>query len=150
MQERGARIRELGGKRARCAGMTLIELMVVVAVIAVLAGLILAAMGGVQGRAARSRTEAEISAMEAALERYKMRTGDFPTVANRDDALTSLLGPYLDLNPSQTNTSGQLVDPYGAAYEYRYPPQNNFVKPDLSSPGADGQSGSPDDLRNWK
>ena len=123
--------------------------MVVVAVIAVLAGLLLAAMGGVQSRAARSRTEAEISAMEVALDRYKAKEGDYPAVDNSSGRLLAALGPYLDLNAGQISDAGQLVDPYGAAYFYRYPPQNNFVKPDIASAGADGQSGSADDITNW-
>jgi general secretion pathway protein G len=133
----------------RHRGFTLIELMLVVAVIAVLAGLMLAAMGGVQSRAARNRAEAEISAMEVALDRYKSRNGDFPAVDNSARRLTEALGPYLDLNSGQSNSTGQLVDPFGTAYFYSYPPQNNFVKPDIASAGSDGQSGTADDIRNW-
>lgn len=57
---------------------TIIELLVVVAIIIVLAGLILATSGYVQTKGRRSRAEAEIAAMSAALENYKADNGIYP------------------------------------------------------------------------
>lgn len=62
-------------------GFTLVELLTVMAIIAVLAGLVLSTAGYVQQKAARSRAEAEIKAMEAALENYKGDNGDYPRTA---------------------------------------------------------------------
>jgi prepilin-type N-terminal cleavage/methylation domain-containing protein len=62
----------------RAAAFTLIELLVVMAIILVLAGLILATSGYVQKKGARSRTEAEIAALSAALESYKADNGVYP------------------------------------------------------------------------
>lgn len=56
------------------------------AIILVLAGLILATSGYVQKKGARSRAEAEIAAMSAALESYKADNGIYPRDA-RTDAL---------------------------------------------------------------
>ena len=58
---------------------TLIELLIVITVIAILASLVLAAAGSVQKKGARSRAEAEIKAVEAALESYKSDNGDYPS-----------------------------------------------------------------------
>ncbi|MGZ4986342.1 MAG: type II secretion system protein, partial [Chthoniobacterales bacterium] len=58
---------------------TLIELLVVMAIIIILAGLILGTSGYVQKKGARSRAEAEIAAMSAALESYKADNGIYPT-----------------------------------------------------------------------
>jgi general secretion pathway protein G len=64
--------------RARGA-FTILELLVVITIIIVLAGLILSTVGYVQKKGARSRAEAEIAAMSAALESYKADNGIYPT-----------------------------------------------------------------------
>ena len=58
---------------------TILELLIVISIIIVLAGLILATSGYVQNKGARSRTEAEIAAISAALENYKADNGIYPT-----------------------------------------------------------------------
>jgi type II secretory pathway pseudopilin PulG len=77
---------------------TIIELLIVMSIIIVLAGLILATSGYVQKKGARSRTETEIAAMSAALESYKADNGIYPT-----DAKTDLLKPNLAGDPTQSN-----------------------------------------------
>ena len=68
-------------------GFTIIELLIVIAVIIVLAGLVLGTSSYVQNKGARSRAEAEIAAMSAALESYKADNGEYPT-ADATVALT--------------------------------------------------------------
>lgn len=74
---------------------TLIELIVVITIIIVLAGLVLATSGYVANKGRRSRAEVEIAAISAALENYKADNGIYPL--NSD---TSALDPTIDLNPS--------------------------------------------------
>jgi type II secretory pathway pseudopilin PulG len=63
----------------RAAGaFTLVELLIVMGIILVLAGLILATSNYVQTKGKRSRAEAEIAAMSAALENYKADNGVYP------------------------------------------------------------------------
>ncbi len=62
----------------RRRGFTLIELLVVMAIIIVLAGLVLSISTFVQNKGGRSRAEAEIAAMSAALESYKADNGIYP------------------------------------------------------------------------
>ena len=57
---------------------TIIELLVVIAIIIILAGLIMSTVGYVQKKGARSRAEAEIAAISAALESYKADNGVYP------------------------------------------------------------------------
>lgn len=59
-------------------GFTIVEVLVVMSIILVLAGLILATSSYVHNKGARSRTEAEIAAMSAALENYKADNGTYP------------------------------------------------------------------------
>jgi type II secretory pathway pseudopilin PulG len=57
---------------------TILELLVVIAIIIALAGLVLATVGYVQKKGARSRAEAEIAAISAACESYKADNGIYP------------------------------------------------------------------------
>jgi type II secretory pathway pseudopilin PulG len=80
------------GERAYNAAFTLIELIVVIAVIIILAGLGLSTVGYAQKKAARSRAETEIAAMSAACESYKADNGIYPrdpTANTATDALNA-------------------------------------------------------------
>ncbi|MEO6969861.1 MAG: prepilin-type N-terminal cleavage/methylation domain-containing protein [Chthoniobacterales bacterium] len=73
-----------GSLGARPVGMrrrsfTIVEVLVVMAIILVLAGLVLATSSYVHNKGARSRAEAEIAAMSAALENYKADNGVYPS-----------------------------------------------------------------------
>ena len=58
---------------------TLMELLIVMAIIIGLAGLIMATAGYVQNKGKRSRAEVEIAGMSAALENYKVDNGAYPS-----------------------------------------------------------------------
>jgi prepilin-type N-terminal cleavage/methylation domain-containing protein len=75
-------------KRQSPQGFTLVEMLTVMAVIAILASLILSVNGFVQRKAATSRAEGEIAAMSAACETYKADNGSYPR-SNRTDELDS-------------------------------------------------------------
>ncbi|MEY2546638.1 MAG: hypothetical protein QOG48_1755 [Verrucomicrobiota bacterium] len=77
----------------KCRAFTVLELLVVIAIIIVLAGLILATTGYVQNKGARSRAEAEIAAMSAALESYKADNGIYPRDANKTDQVDPTVSP---------------------------------------------------------
>src|SRR5437016_7452249 len=64
--------------RAVLRAFTIIELLVVITIIIILGSLILSTVGYVQKKGARSRAEAEIAAMSAALESYKADNGIYP------------------------------------------------------------------------
>jgi type II secretory pathway pseudopilin PulG len=74
-------------KRSGAFAFTIVELLVVITIIIVLAGLILSTVGYVQKKGARSRAEAEIAGMSAACESYKADNGAYP----RDPAATDTL-----------------------------------------------------------
>jgi prepilin-type N-terminal cleavage/methylation domain-containing protein len=95
-------------KRRYKTAFTLIELLIVIAVIVVLAGLILSTFGYVQKKGARARAETEIAAMSAACESYKADNGIYP----RGNANLSNTTPYdTDNLDARTN-----LDPSAAVY----------------------------------
>jgi general secretion pathway protein G len=122
---------------------TLIELLVTITVIAILAGITLGAMGGVNQKATRDKTKAEIAAISNALEQYKSVNDTYPSSIS-----FSVIGPFYQANKVQTNSSGQLQDPYGNAYQYLIPGTKNPASFDIWSKGKDSASTS-DDIGNW-
>ena len=84
-------------RHGRAGAFTIIELIVVISIILVLAGLVLATSSYVHNKGARSRAEAEIAAFSAALENYKADNGVYPS--NGD---TAALDARHDFNPSET------------------------------------------------
>src|SRR5467141_1828370 len=85
---------------------TLIELIVVITIIVILAGLVLSTVGYVRKKGARARAETEIAAMSAACESYKADNGVYPT--NND---TDNLDARRDGNPSSTPCPSPCPDP---------------------------------------
>jgi len=75
----------MNSRPKRIYAFTIVELLIVMAIILVLAGLILATSSYVQKKGQRSRAEAEIAAMSAALENYKADNGMYPRDANSSD-----------------------------------------------------------------
>ena len=83
----------------RAAGaFTVIELLVTITIILVLAGLVLATSGYVQTKVKRSRAEAEIAAISAALENYRADNGTYPT--DTTNGTTNTLDARTMFNPT--------------------------------------------------
>ena len=83
---------------------TLIELIVVIAIIIILAGLVLSTVGYVQKKGARSRAETEIAAMSAACESYKADNGIYPRNSATDNLNAQTSG-----DPSSYQTASQYL-----------------------------------------
>src|SRR5260221_639883 len=75
---------------------TLIEMLTVMLIIAILAGIVLSVNGLVQNRAARARAEGEMKAISSACESYKADFGSYP----RNDMTTDVLDARSDFDPS--------------------------------------------------
>jgi type II secretory pathway pseudopilin PulG len=125
---------------------TLIELLIVIAIIIVLAGLVLSTVGYVQKKGARSRAETEIAAMSAACESYKADNGIYPR-DNTTNQYTDTLDARQNFDATQTvyqNASLFLYDAlFGATSGSRTPnagARSYFTfKPNQLSPSDQAQ-----------
>jgi type II secretion system protein G len=106
------------------AGFTLIESLVVIAIIAILAGLNPSTMGYVNRKGAESRARAEVAALSAAIDSYKLDFGGYPASNNLYQELTGQ-GPvntnkvYFEPTPGITGTNAGaaiFIDPWGVFY----------------------------------
>jgi general secretion pathway protein G len=134
------------------AGVTLIEMLVVVTIIGLFAYFVLPKYMGQADKAKRTAARAQISAYYTALGAYKLDTGTYPTSEQGLQALrvhpenvNNWQGPYIqqDVTP----------DPWGHPYVYKYPGDHGGDEPDLMSYGGDGQpggAGNDADIVSWK
>jgi type II secretion system protein G len=143
-------------KNKKHQGFTLIELLIVITIIAILAGLILSTAGYAQKKGARSRAEAEIAAIGAALENYKADNGDYPINSTPNNCLNLVVNlmpssgkVYFEFKSKSTNSSGW-TDPFGNTYGYIYTngsPNNGANNYDLWSSVGGGASNTW--VKNW-
>jgi prepilin-type N-terminal cleavage/methylation domain-containing protein len=89
-------------------GFTLIELLVVIAIIAILAGLLFTAMGGMQQKAMKTRAKAELQKVAIAIDAYKSKLGYYPP----DNALNySFNSLFYELVGCTNNNNGAAFYP---------------------------------------
>ena len=103
----------------RSPGFTLVEILVVISIITILAGLTLATMGSANTIASRNRAKAEINGLSVALESYKIDNGDYP----RSSDYPTLLDKAADgLNAATlTDSSGAVISGATASGIYAKP-----------------------------
>ena len=135
-------------------GFTVIEMIVVLVIIAALAGLVGPSVFRNVSDSRVQSARAQIELFGMALEAYRLDNGQFPTT---DQGLASLWvqptqsaglrwrGPY---------TRKEIpVDPWGRAYVFKYPSDRGEHSYDLMSYGRDGQpggTGEDADLTSWE
>lgn len=132
---------------------TLVEILVVVAIIGLLAGLLFTNTDKIFGRSQEMIARVFVrDSFRTALVRYKMDLGDYPSTA---EGLAALLtapanaadrwrGPYAEVSGNQLPP-----DPWGEPYQYHYPGTHNKSGYDLLSKGPDKTEGTADDIGNW-
>jgi general secretion pathway protein G len=127
-------------------GFTLIEIMLVVAIIGILAAMVVPRLTGRTRQAKISVTKADVNVnLPLALDLYELDMGEFPEdledLMENTDNTDSWRGPYLKRKPK---------DPWGEEYHYENPGSHNRYNYDLYSSGPDKQPGSDDDIGNWE
>jgi general secretion pathway protein G len=138
----------------REAGFTLIELMVVIVILGLLAGLILPRFMGESDKAKQQTARTQMSILETALKMYKLDNGSYPTT---EQGLKSLVEPPTSGNlPKSWRKGGYLEkgkvpkDPWKNEFIYVSPGSHSDF--DITSLGADGEAGGEDadkDINNW-
>ena len=134
-------------KTTRESAFTLIELMVVVIIIAALAGMVLPRIWTRGDDAKINISKGEMAGMATALKCYYLDNGKFPT---KDEGLNALMnrpasakdwkGPYLESKP---------FDPWGRPYQYTYPGVHNSQSFDIWSFGPNEEDDG-DNVTNWE
>jgi len=139
-----------GSKGHREAGFTLMEMVLVLAIISLLLGLGIYGLVNVLGGGKEDAAAADIRVLEMSLVRYATRSGGYPTEAQGLDALVTR--PTVAPVPArwqQVVEAKVLNDPWGQPYRYRNPAQRSGKEYDVFSVGADGVEGTADDIGNW-
>lgn len=135
----------------RKSGFSLLEILIAIALVALLASVALNQLTGIFGDNQKKAAELFVnSSSELALTRYRLDVGNFPTTEQGLDALLKApagkeqrwKGPYL---------KEQAIDPWSNPYKYQFPGTRNISGSrsyDIWSLGEDGTE-SNDDIGNW-
>ena len=144
-------LRQKRGER----GFTLIELMVVIVILGILAGLIIPRIMGRPDEARRAKARIQIESLETALKLYRLDNGSYPTTEQGLQALVE--SPSAGQQAKNWRQGGYLErnkvpkDPWDKEFVYLSPGAHGDF--DLSSLGADGEPGGDGknkDINNWE
>ncbi|MBL8549600.1 MAG: type II secretion system major pseudopilin GspG [Hyphomonadaceae bacterium] len=150
-------LRRLKAKKERFdaeAGVTLVEMMVVIVIIGLVTAIVVINVLPAQDTARMEKAKADIRTLEQALELYRLDRARYPS---GDEGLNALVQA-----PAPTTGAGAAVpresyvrrlpnDPWGQPYRYSVPGKNGAY--DLYSLGADAQEGGEGanaDIGNWQ
>ena len=139
-------------RNQREAGFTLIEIMVVIAIIGILATLIVPNIMGRPDEARITAARHDVGTINQALKLYRLDIGRYPTTEQGLKALVDR--PTSEPIPQNWKAGGYLgqlpKDPWGNLYSYSNPGTRNEI--DIVSYGADGKpggAGTDADIGNW-
>ncbi len=128
-------------------GFTLMEVLLVLAILVVLFSISVGVYSNVQRSSNQRNAKIQVEAIDQASERFFAMTGRYPSAIDELVHLPADMdnikwgGPHLEEDPT---------DPWSRKFIYRYPGEMNDVeKPDIFSLGEDGQEGTIDDVGNW-
>ena len=140
-------------RSSRRSAFTLLEILVVLAIIGLLAGLAISNSDKIFGSSQEAVARVFVrDSLRTSLVRYRIDLGDYPSTSEGMQALITApankaerwRGPYID-----TPGSKLPVDPWSEPYQYRYPGVKNKGGYDLFSKGPDIAEGTEDDIGNW-
>jgi general secretion pathway protein G len=123
------------------AGFTLLEILIVVAIIGLIASLIVPNIIGRYEKSKEEIAKAQLEMLSSAIEAFRLDVGRYPNTL--DELINSTepnwRGPYLAKKQIPK-------DPWGKDYQYKYPGEHGSY--DLYSLGPEGQLGEKS-ITNW-
>ena len=132
-------------RRERKDAFTLIEMLVVILIIGLLAGIVLGTMGLARAKAKQSRAVADIQLLANVLEEYRMEYGRYPAPESDDwvdltmevfgNDISEAMEGKLEGLKCYDSSSDSFADPWQNAYRYRF---NSRFSYELHSVGPDG------------
>lgn len=122
------------------AGFTLIEIMVVIVILAILAGLVVPKVVGQSDKARIKTTETALATVSNALDMYKIDNSRYPSTAQGLDALTTPPSDAKNYPEGGYIKGGYPTDGWENELQYVSPGSEGRAY-DLFSLGADGQQG---------
>lgn len=135
------------------AGMTLIEIMVVIVILGILAGLVIPRIMDQPDKAKVVKAKMQIESLSTALKQYKIDNGVYPTTEQGLEALVQK--PAIGRIPKNYPSGGYLqkapTDPWDNPYIYLSPGEHGDF--DIVSRGADGEEGGENadaDIKSWE
>jgi general secretion pathway protein G len=130
-------------------GFTILEVMIVIAILGMMASLVVGNLMDSADEAKVQSTAIEIKNLESILDLYKLKAGQYPTTEQGLEALVS--APEIEPVPRNYPVNGFLdelpQDKWGNDYQLINP--GEMGKFDLFSVGPDGEAGTEDDIGNW-
>jgi general secretion pathway protein G len=133
-------------RTSRRAAFTLMEIMLVVVIIAILAGMVIFNQGDFIGFGQEAKVKAEINSIKTFLVMYRAGAGNFPTTAQGLQALS--VRPDSEPKPMSWRKvmDAPPKDPWGKEYVYECPGRKHPDGYDIYSSGPDKQPGTSDDI----
>jgi general secretion pathway protein G len=128
-------------------GFTLVELLLVLSILALLAGLVLPKLTGTKATADKKATVAQIAGFKNALELFEVDNSKYPPGKSGLNDL--MVKPRYASQDWHQYMEKIPLDPWGNPYIYECPGRHNPNSFDLSSAGPDGKANTDDDITNW-
>jgi len=143
-------LNKLNPRRRGEAGFTLLELLVVLAILGLLAAIIAPQVIKYLGTSRTQTAKVQIQNVVAALELYRLDVGRYPTPQEGLKGLVAAPPTANGWNGPYLKKDSALVDPWGDPYLYKVPGEHGEV--DVSSLGSDkqpGGTGEAQDVGSW-
>lgn len=135
----------------RSSAFSILELLLVLVILGILAGIVGVRFVGQSGKAKVTATKSQLSNLATALSNYEIDMGQFPST---QEGLKALREAPSGVDEGDYSKGGYLEkaivnDDWGNPWQYRYPGTKNEHGYDLYSYGPNGKEGGDDDITNW-
>jgi general secretion pathway protein G len=137
-------------KGRRDAGFTLLELLVVLAILGLLAAIVGPQVLRYLGSSKTESAQVQAKNVAAALNLFKLDAGRFPTAEEGVNALLKAPPSVPDWNGPYLPQASAVLDPWGKPYLIKSPGDHGDIDVySLGSDGAPGGTGEAKDVGNW-